>query len=380
METNRRKKVLFLSITAGQGHNSASNAVVDSLSDNKNITCRLLDTYKYLSTVIGTTLDKGYVVQAKYNRKALAKMCIKHEKVTKTKSIRTYFPFLFAEVTRKKMARYVNSYDPDIIVCPHVLTAIIMTQLHKYKLLKRNVPVIAINTDYTSHVFWEFTDADYFVQGADFLVEDFVHEGVERERSLPLGLPIKREFENPPEKSAARVALGLVELKTVLAMSGGMGMVNLREVALDLDDLGNDYQIVVICGKNKAQFRKLTNTQFKNPNIKIVGFTDKVRDYMAAADIVYTKPGGLSTTEALISDRPLLLMEPLPGVEEANVAYLAGSGLAAITNKYFSGRLAIKACLEDETTLKRMADARARLIIHNAADNIAKKIVEIVSE
>ena len=101
--------------------------------------------------------------------------------------------------------------------------------------------------------------------------------------------------------------------------------------------------------------------------MKILGYTTNLDEYMDAADVVYTKPGGLTSTEALTKDKPLVLMDPLPGVESWNQVYFANHSLACITNGFFTGSAVVWRLLSDEARLAEMAEARARLVKRHSA-------------
>ena len=137
------------------------------------------------------------------------------------------------------------------------------------------------------------------------------------------------------------------------------------------------WQIVVICGSNENLLRKLEKKYPEGEsNFKLLGFVDNMDEYMDAADIVFTKPGGLTTTEALRKDKTLLLMQPLPGVEEANTAYYVNSRLALLTNKYFNAASAIE--MLDAETLQCMSDARRQHVKKESAKNTADFVLSLI--
>lgn len=377
IQNEKQKRVLFLSITAGQGHNSASKAVADYL-ESRGVYCEILDTYVYLNKFVGQSYDKGYTVFARYHPKTLESICKKNEKVKNTSAMKRYFPYMFADLTKKKMAKYIEEFQPDYIVCPHVITCIMMTQLRKSGLVDPAIPLVGIITDYTLHVFWECTQVDYFIVGADFMVSDFERRGVSKERVKVFGIPVQQRFENKADQSQMRAKLGLRELPTVLMLSGGMGMgKETKEVALELGNLSQSFQIVIVCGSNKTLKKELEEYSFENPNVHVLGFIHNVDEYMDASDIVFTKPGGLTTSEALTKDKPLLLMKPLPGVEEANQAYFTNSGLAMMTNKYLTGSMAIEFLMSDTKRMEQMREARERLVAHHSAKRTGDFILSL---
>ena len=378
-KTDSMGRVLFLSITAGQGHNSASKAVAGYLQE-QGAECKILDTYTYLNKIIGKSYDKGYTVLARYNPKSLEKLCAKNEKVNGTAAMKRYFPFVFADLSKKKMSKYIERYQPDVIVCPHVLTCILITQLRKDGLISRDIPCLGIITDYTLHIFWENMDIDYFVTGADFMTVDFARKGIPAEKILPFGIPVQGKFEQHMEKSEARKKLALKDMETILVLSGGMGMGKMAAAVKELVEFCPQFQVVVVCGSNQTMEKKLKDFAADKENVLILGYTTNIDEYMDAADLVYTKPGGLTTTEALTKDKPLMLMSPLPGVEEANLAYFSNHSLACFTNTYMPGSLAIELLLADKERLETMRIARQKMVKHNSAKNLGDYILNLIEE
>ena len=360
---NQQKRVLFLSITSGQGHNAAAKAVKAYL-ETKDVQCRILDTYTYLNRPIGKGVDKGYTFIARYRPEALELIFKGYEE---NESVEKSLPFKFADLQKRKLARYIEGYNPDVIICPHVLACILVSKIREAGLLRKEIPCIGINTDYSPISMWDKVDIDYIVVAADFLVPVLAARGIPEKMLLPFGIPVDPRFENRQEKEIARQKLGLEQMNTALVLSGGMGMGHLEESVRDLAQIAGSCQIIVVCGTNKRLQNRLEEFSRDLPHMKILGYTTNLDEYMDAADLVYTKPGGLTSTEALTKDKPLVLMDPLPGVESWNQVYFANHSLACITNDYFTGSTVVSRLLEDSCRQSEMAAARARLVKHYSA-------------
>ncbi len=373
---NQGQRALFLSITTGQGHNATAKAVKAYL-ETKGVQCRILDTYTYLNRTVGKGVDKGYTFIARYHPEALELIMRGYDE---NESVEKSLPFKFADWQKRKLCRYIEEYNPDFIICPHVLACILVSKIREAGLLSRNIPCIGINTDYSPLSMWDKVDLDYIVVAADFLVPIMSARGIPEKMLLPFGIPVDPKFEKRQEKNAAREKLGLEQRETVLVLSGGMGMGHLEQSVQDLAQISGETQIVVVCGSNKRLKSKLEEFAANKPLMKILGFTTNLDEYMDAADVVYTKPGGLTTTETLTKDKPLVLMDPLPGVESWNQIYFANHSLACVTNDFFTGAEVVRGLLRDKTRLAEMAAARERLVKHDSAKNLGDFALELAGK
>lgn len=373
------KKALFLSVTVGQGHNSAGKSAMSYLNS-LGIECEMLDTYKFLNKFMGNILDKGYSAIGRYSPTLNKKLYDSAKKLSEKAKIKGFFPADFTDVVKSKMAKYLREFDPDIIICTHVFCGILMQQIRQSDIMFHDVPVIGVNTDFCLHPFWEHAEVDYIVVASELLIRECVLRGLSEERMLPFGIPVSENTHEFLPAVEARAKLGLKELFTILVISGGMGFGDIPSEIEDLDTLEQNVQIVVVCGSNKQLKEKLEKSEYNNPNIIILGYINNMGDYMDAADIIYTKPGGLTTSETLVKDKPLILMPPLPGVEQANVAYLANRSLALITNEYLRASTVIGMFMKDTEKQRQMAEAREKFTKKHSAKALGEFIKDMIME
>lgn len=325
-------KVSVLSITVGQGHNATSKALARYM-ESQGHTVSILDTYKYLNPMIGLGVDKGYVFMGRFWPKLNGTIYQGAEKSNGRSDMKASFPWAFADLTKSKMLKYLEEEAPDVVVCPIVMTAIIMTVLRESGRMNRDIPVIGIVTDYSLHPFWEYTDCDTYVCANELMVPSMVHRGIPEQKIMPTGIPVDPKFSRSISREEARDRCGLdPEKYTVLLSAGGMGFAGLVSAAEEIDK-SDDLQMVAICGTNYMLEHKLKGMEFVNP-MHVRGFVDNMDEYMDAANIIVTKPGGLSTSEAITKRKPLLLSDPMPGVENMNLLFLVNNSLAVHANEY----------------------------------------------
>jgi processive 1,2-diacylglycerol beta-glucosyltransferase len=164
----------------------------------------------------------------------------------------------------------------------------------------------------------------------------------------------------------------------ILVMGGGLGLGPVTTTIRQLARLGPDLTVVVIGGQNVRLQRTVCQAAKALPyQTRVLGFVDNVVDYMLASDVLLTKPGGLTTSEALSAELPMILVTPLPGQEERNATYLARSGAALRLTRDGDIAAAVSTVLHDPARAERLRVAAARLRTPNAAAAIAERIDQI---
>lgn len=318
-------KVLVLSITAGQGHNATAKAICAYL---ESIGCEaeMLDTFNYVSRILGETVSKGYLITASKAKLAyksayrLAELRKKSKSdVSPTRATGT--------MMAKKLLGYISDYDPDVIICTHIFAGIILDVLKEKR--ETRAKCIGILTDFAFHPYWEEgLNLDYVVTPNELLTAQAMKKGFSKEQVLPLGIPIHPKFSKSVTKEEARARLGLdLTKRTVLLMSGSMGYGHIESTVNTLDAVPHDFQIITVCGNN-AEAKARIDAMRTKKRILNFGFTDKVDLLMDASDCIITKPGGLTSSEALAKCLPMIIVNPIPGQEDRNTEFLVNNGAA----------------------------------------------------
>ncbi len=319
-------KVLIVSVTCGQGHNSTAKALMSGLTA-RGAECTILDAFEHINRILAKALDDGYQLSARYLSKPYATV-YKHaehrkknaEEFSNTKVINT--------LLASKLRSYIEDYNPDVIVTTHCFAAAMVDILKQKGVIhSKNIGIV---TDFTVHPFWEEAiHFDYIVTPNELLNLQMRKKGFSLGQILPFGIPIDPKFANNiVTKEQAREQLGLERQKpTVLVMSGSMGFGNIRKVVASLDRLTTDFQAIVVCGNN-AEAKAEIESMRKTKTFLVYGYVNNVDFLMSAADCIVTKPGGLTTSEALAKRLPILTVNPIPGQEDRNTEFLLNSGAA----------------------------------------------------
>jgi processive 1,2-diacylglycerol beta-glucosyltransferase len=160
-------------------------------------------------------------------------------------------------------------------------------------------------------------------------------KGLDSAKMLPIGIPIKPKFSQRIDRLEARTQLGLdLHKHTILLMSGSMGYGRIDESIERLDRLNFDFQVIVVCGNNKKMYKKIKELDTAK-RFDVYGYVDNVDVMMDAADCIITKPGGITTSEAMAKGLPMIMVNPIPGHEMRNAEFMLNNGLALYATKSF---------------------------------------------
>lgn len=314
-------RALFLSVTAGHGHNAAAKAVISNL-ESKGVECKLLDTFEYINPVLSESIAKCNSISTKFTPKVYEKLYNMAEKKGK-KDTEFSISKITSSILSKKLIKYIEKYAPDLIICTHVFSAQIVTSI------KKKIPVrsIGIITDFTIHPFWEDTDLDYYITASELLNFQAEKKGIPLDKVIPTGIPIDEKFSVKRDTDEARKILGIGDKTTIFIISGGTGHGSLLKLIHKLDKLNMDFQILSVCGSNKKLKKKIDKFTSRK-KIYNYGYVDNIDVMMDASDCIITKPGGLTISESLAKELPIILMKPIPGQEDRNTEFLLNNGLA----------------------------------------------------
>lgn len=318
-------KVLILSCSMGQGHNAAGKAVYERLRQ-RGVDCEFADALRFASEKVSRKVEKTYVFITTHAPNVFG--CIYRAGNAISSDKRKSPVYLANKLYQDAMGDYIEQNHFDVVVMPHLFPAQTLTSLkNKGRLHARTV---AIATDYTCIPFWEETDMDSYIIPHRDLAGEFIEKGIPAEKLLPYGIPVRGAFAQRQEQAAARARLGIVPGRPAyLIMTGSMGFGNagaLIEAALA--SYGAEVELIALVGTNRRMKEQLAAQFGTCSNVHIVEFTDDVSLYMDACDLMFTKPGGLTSTEAAVKNIPLVHTDPIPGCETQNAQFFSSRGMS----------------------------------------------------
>ena len=317
-------RVAMLSCNTGEGHNSTAKAVQDVLAT-RGVECELIDVLACLSPKFSKFLSNWHTRIYRYGPKLFDKgyRACERSEVDPGETTAIYDLLAFG---MKKLWNQLENGNFDVILCTHVFSGMMVTEVRKTFHVK--TPCFFVSTDYTCHPFAEQCEMDgYFIPSEELAVE-FLAAGLPAEKLIPTGIPVRQDFYAAGEREKARKAVGLPADKLVLLlMCGSMGCGPMKDIAEELTErLPEDATVVAICGRNEKLYDTLS--EIGNPKLRPVGFTKEVAAFMDAADLIVTKPGGLSSTEAANKHLPMVFINAVGGCESRNFNYFLARGYA----------------------------------------------------
>lgn len=318
-------KVLVLSCNTGEGHNAAGRAVCEKFRE-RGVCCEFVDAMSFAGKNVSKNVTKTYVFITTHVPRVFGALYKAGDFISSSK--RKSPVYLANKAFKKKLERYLLEERFDAVVMPHLFPAETITSLRRENRVQ--LKTVAVATDYTCIPFWEECDVDRYIVPHRDLMDDFVQKGIAREKLLPYGIPVSNQFREKVEKREARRALSLDEEKPMfLIMSGSMGFGKVGMLIEEaLSRFGDGVNIVVLGGTNTKLKNKLRE-QFKaRRTVMVLDFTKKVSLYMDACDVIFTKPGGLTSTEAAVKNIPLVHTCPIPGCETINACFFKEHGMS----------------------------------------------------
>ena len=366
-------KVLILSCNTGGGHNAAGRALYEEFH-RRGIECEFLDTLSFArpkaskkasSIYVNITTKVPKLFQFFYN--AGQWISSPHRK-----SVVYAFNCKYAA----KLGDYIEEHQFDTIVMPHLFPAEALTYLKKNRSL--HIRTYAVATDYTCIPFWEETNPDYFIIPHRELMREFYRAGIPHEKLIPLGIPVQRTFGVHRNQAEARQTLGLPEDgKMILIMSGSMGFGHMSPLIRSFLKKYKDTVTLVVMGGNNAQLKDSLREQFgEYKNVHILDFTTQVPLYMDSADLLYTKPGGLTSTESLVKGIPTIHTAPIPGCETKNARFFASHGLSYSAKSTREQIACGQLLIQNESAREAMQKAQSEHALPLAAENIYQFLLE----
>ncbi len=354
--------ILILSVTAGEGHNSCAAALREAL-ERRGHRVTAADLYRCCGVPRKLT-DRIYRTCAKDFREKYSRTytLLEREEGVRRRWEKRFLPgWLYP-----RMEAWLRGKRFDCAVCMHVFAARALTLLRQRGCC--SFPILGVNTDYCLHPYWEDCPGlDGLVTPAEELTEEAAARGVSPEILLPLGIPIRSPERFRLSRNEARRRLDLPEGKLLLLMGGSMGYGHMFTTALALRRHG--LTTVCVCGRNRALRRELL--PFRGDTLRVLGFTGELPEYMAAADLAVSKPGGLSLAELAAARLPAILTQPIPGHEERNLRLWKSLGAAAegVGDGEAVARLALE-ILGDGDRLGSMRAVLETLSRPEAAENL----------
>ncbi|MDO5517206.1 MAG: glycosyltransferase [Clostridium sp.] len=362
------KKVLILTISTGQGHNQAATSVAESFEKyGYKITKHdfLARNSKFLNDIIvigyellASKFPKFYGWFYDLTNRPIINMLLN-------------IPFI---LTKRKVSKLIHEINPDVIVGTHALSTRIVSNLKRQGL---KTPYILIVTDFKAHYTYISSYVDAYITGSNYTKQSLIEKNIDEHKIYPIGIPIDKKFYTDVTHADD---LKDNEYFNLLLMSGSFGLDTIFLVLKELLKNKHKLRITVVCGKNNhlkdTLLKYCNNNTFEDKKIHIIGFTDDIPYLMDYCDIIVSKPGGLTVTESIVKNIPLIIPFAIPGQENENIDFLSSEGYSISLNNINDLNSEVDALIENPEKLKLIKDRIQTLASTYSLD----KIVDIAED
>jgi len=372
------KRILILSASAGTGHVRAAAALEKAFRGIPDVgEVRSIDALKYTNRLFRDFYSKLYTQLVEKAPAFLGWWYKTSDEPWKTDKMR----HMLDRLNTAPLVKQITEFNPDITVCTHFLPATLISYLISEKKLQARLSIVVTDLDF--HAMWlSKTFHRYFVA----LEETKIHLrklGLPEDRITISGIPIDSDFRScsSDEQREVRIGMGLdPDLPVILVSAGALGVSPAETILESLFELKRAVQIVIIAGRNEELKQELEQLGASAPSpmirVKVIGYTEEMHRWMAAATLMIGKPGGLTISEAMACGLPMVIVSPIPGQEERNSDHLLEKGMAIKCNEFTTLSHKVGRLLDDPERLLRMRANALEWAKPEAAVTIARTLVE----
>ena len=364
--------ILFFTISAGEGHNHVAKSIAEHMKESyPDHNVEIIDAFNYTHPRLKKVIYEAYFKSIKYTP-ALYGYIYKRSETTDS-SIGDVSEFLNKVMLSRKLSKLLHDFKPDVIVCTHPFPAEALSAMKRKG--KIDIPLVTVLTDYTIHPSWINKEVDYYILPSENFIHEFQYWQIPTHKVRFLGIPIEKKFSNIYDRNVLCEKLEVSNTFTALIMGGGLGLGNITETLQYLFTYNIEIQILVITGKNRELYSYLS--QISRPNLKVFGFVNNIDEFMSISDIIITKPGGITVTECLNKELPIIMTWNLPGQEERNMEFILNNGIGMVATSPNSLINCINTLKNDQERYHIIRQNMTRLKKPHAARDITEFIVNI---
>ena len=375
------KQILIISASAGAGHTMAAKAVEqvfkESYKDEFHV--QHIDLLQFSTALYKMLYHDVYLYMSSKQPQLYGYIYTESDRIKRQKKPDFLWRWMDS-LNSRKFINFILENHWDIIVTTHFLPVQLIASLKKRH--RMETPLMTVTTDYGLHSYWFSTECEHYVVADEDSRRHLMAVGIDGLRVHPFGIPVMPVFARKKNRRALLAKYGLdPSLTTVLLLSGGFGVSPIEHVVTDLERVKSPFQLVAIAGRNRKLLVHLRDMAKKLPYpLRPVGFTDQMDEYMKASDLVITKPGGLTTAEALACGLPMLVINPIPGQEDMNSDMVLENGAGAKAMHPVDVPDKVQQILQAPGRLAAMRKAAAVLGKPDAAEKTARLIAEVAGE
>lgn len=357
------KKILIIHASAGSGHLRAAQALYNYIKGIGKDEVEIIDALNYTNPIFKYLYLKGYQLLVTYFPFLWAfayNFTFKRRFIPLVKRLR----FITNRLNAKKLERFLLEYQPDTVVATHFLPIEVISYLKNKQTISSKLNVVI--TDFNIHPLWTSPHVNKYFLACEHTKQELIDFGISEDKIVVSGIPVDLKFSKNYDKRLNRKQLGINPDKfTVTLTTSGFGFGGLEHI---VNELCKEVQLIVVCGKNLKLFNKLEKRD--HINTKIFKFVNNFEELLAASDIIITKPGGLTITESLVMNLPMIFIATIAGQEARNVAVLEKYGIAQSASNIDDIKHLVNICLKDTCYLGQIKERISKIKKPNATKEI----------
>ncbi|MBS3995068.1 MAG: hypothetical protein KGZ33_04675 [Alkaliphilus sp.] len=364
--------ILFFTVSAGEGHNQVAKSLSDYIKNfypESNVA--IIDAYNYIHPRLHKIIFEAYIRSIKYTPALYAYFYKRTEYSDST--LIDISEFLNKMILSRKLTKLIMKFKPDVIVCTHPFPAEALSAMKRNGRI--NAPIVTTLTDYTIHPSWINKEVDYYILPSENFIHEFHYWQIPSEKARFFGIPIDEKFSKMNARNEICRSLNISNTFTALIMGGGLGLGNITETLNYLFTYNIDIQLLVVTGKNEELFNYLS--LIDRPNLKIFGYVNNIDEFMSVSDLIITKPGGITITECLNKELPIIMTWNLPGQEARNMEFVLNNGIGMVATSPNSLISCINILKEDRERYEVIRSNMAKLKKPYATKHIGEFLISL---
>ena len=370
------KRVLLLYISETSGHHCASIAIERALQRlEPSIKTLNINSFNYTNPILEKVINRAYMGVIRRAPEIWDYLYDNPKVLKNTQKLRE----MIHRFNTGKLKSLLDEFKPNCIVCTQAFPCGMVADYKKSFGL--NMPIVAVLTDYAPHSYWVYDNVDRYVVPSRETANKLTMNGVDPSRIVDFGIPIDSKFGG---SSAAEDVFEKLSIRKdapcILIMGGTQGLGPIQEIVKILDRSTSNFQMIVASGANKKLYRWLSvKARRMSKTIVPLGYAANIDELMQISTVIITKPGGVTTAEALAKGIPMLIINPLPGQEAMNTRFLLKEGVAVKAETPEDVPVILDELLYNRNKLKLMREKALSLSRPDSAVNIAKLVLEIAA-
>lgn len=369
-----QKKILLISVSTGSGHVRAAQALEKTAKAKfPEMEVTHIDMMDYVSRPLKNTVLESYNILAT-QLPELWGFFYKQTNKAKISKYAQKMAGLLNMVNTGKFYNYIKKSQPDIILCTHFLPIHALSTIPNLN-EKNTYKVGIVLTDYDNHSFQTLPIINHYFVSSEKIKWRMIYMGIPEENITISGIPVDPVFYENKQLDELKKTYQTDSTHTnILVLSGGQGLIDTDKIITTLFKAKKDLHIFAIAGSNDKLKRQLENLDPpQNIYLTVLGWTDKMDEYMRIANLIITKPGGLTTTECITLKKPIIAISPIPGQEEYNAEYIVENNFGVVARApedllyYLENKTPVFPNLKNETNNKKPA---AEIILEELNRNL----------